>query len=196
MNAVAGSPWTNHSFVLAAVAKYGSALQHASAELRANKEVVMAAVEQDHYALQWASAELQADRGVVMVAVKEDGESLRHASAEVQADREVVMAAVAQNGDALEHASAELWNDPFFVWLKARERLQKLWTVLTVRFYVVLFVKKLQRRVEAGDNERFEAAWAEHSEELTVGVPECVARAVFQHGWAACESSSKCLRVE
>jgi len=95
------------------------------------------------------------------------------------------MTTVAQCEDALRYASAKLRNDPFFVWLKARKRWQKLWTVLTIRFYVVLFVKKLQRRVEAGDNERFEAAWAEHREELTVGVPGCVAKVVFQHGWAA-----------
>jgi hypothetical protein len=106
------------------------------------------------------------------------------------------MAVVARDGDRLEFASAKVRNDPFFVWLKARTRQQKLWTVLTVRFYVVLFVKKLQRRVEAGDNERFEAAWVNHREELTVGVPECVAKVSFQHGWAACESSRKRLRVE
>jgi len=108
----------------------------------------------------------------------------------------VVMAVVARDGFALFYGSAKVRNDdPFFVWLEARTRQQKLWTVLTVRFYVVLFVKKLQRRVEAGDNERFEAAWANHREELTVGVPECVARAVFQHGWAA-HAGRKRLRVE
>jgi hypothetical protein len=193
MNAVAGSPWTNHSFVLAAVAKYGSALQYASAELRANKEVVMAAVAQDHYALQWASAELQADRGVVMVALAQNGLALQLASDETKADREVVMAAVAENGDALLEASDELQEDLFFVWFQARTRSKKLWTVLSVRFYVVLFVKKLQRRVEERDRERFEVAWAEHRDELTVGVPECVGRAVFQHGWAA---GRKRMRVE
>ena len=100
-------------------------------------------------------------------------------------NKEVVLAAVAQHGRALQYASAKLRLDPFFVWLKARKRLQKLWTVLTVRFYVVLFTKKLQRRVEERDRECFEVAWAYHRDELTVGVPECVARAVFQHGWAA-----------
>jgi hypothetical protein len=102
---------------------------------------------------------------------------------------------VAQNGRALRYASAKLKKDPFFVWLKARTLNQKRWTVLTIRFYVVLFAKKLQRRVQAGDNARFEAAWAEHREELTVGVPECIAKVSFQHGWAACESSHKRLRV-
>ena len=169
MNTVArGDDWTNRDFVRKKVAKYGCALLDASAELRA-------------------------DREVVMVAVAEDGDSLTFASAELRADREVVMAAVAQNGDALRLASAKLRTDPFFVWLKARERLQRLWTVLSLRFYVVLFAKKLQRRVEARDNERFEAAWANHREELTVGVPECVAKVSFQHGWAA---GRKRLRVE
>ena len=105
------------------------------------------------------------------------------------------MAAVAQHGCALAFASAELRADSFFVWLHSRTRKQKLWTVLTIRFYVVLFAKKLQRRVEAGDNERFEAAWADHRDELTVGFPECVAKAVFQHGWVA-HAGRKRLRVE
>jgi hypothetical protein len=100
---------------------------------------------------------------------------------------------VAQHGCALYYASDELQQDPFFFWLMFRLREQKLWTVLTVRFYVVLFAKKLQRRVEARDNERFEAAWAEHREELTVGFPECVAKVVFQHGWA---TGRKRLRVD
>jgi len=136
-------------------------------------------------ALDFALDELWKDREVVMVALAQNGLALQFASAELWADREVVMAAVAENCGALRHASAKLRTDPFFVWLKARTRLQRLWTVLSLRFYVVLFVKKLQRRVESRDNARFEAAWAEYREELTVGVPECVAKVVFQHGWAA-----------
>jgi len=133
---------------------------------------------------------------VVMAAMANTVSALCHISVELQADREFVLEAVAQNGRALRYASSKLQKDPFFVWLKARTRKQKRWTVFSVRFYVVLFVKKLQRRVEAGDNARFEAAWAEHREELTVGVPECVAKVSFQHGWAACESSRKRLREE
>jgi len=180
---------------MVAVTQAGYALQWASDELRADREVVMVAMTQAGYALQWASDELRADREVVMAAVAQNGAALLFASAELRADREVVMAAVAQNGDALRLASAKLRTDPFFVWLKARERLQRLWTVLSLRFYVVLFAKKLQRRVEARDNERFEAAWANHREELTVGVPECVAKVSFQHGWAA-HAGRKRLRVE
>ena len=130
------------------------------------------------------------------MAVAKDGHALKWASVELKADREVVMAAVARSEfGAFLYASAELQADPFFVWLKDRTRKQKLWTVLSVRFYVILFVKKLQRRVEARDNERFDAAWADHREELTVGVPECVAKVVFQHGWAA-HAGRKRLRVE
>eukprot|EP00656_Telonema_subtile_P011531 TRINITY_DN1571_c0_g1_i19.p1 TRINITY_DN1571_c0_g1~~TRINITY_DN1571_c0_g1_i19.p1 ORF type:complete len:145 (-),score=43.98 TRINITY_DN1571_c0_g1_i19:357-791(-) len=40
----------------------GRALQHASEELRADREVVLAAVQQDGWALQHASEELRADR--------------------------------------------------------------------------------------------------------------------------------------
>ena len=179
---------------MTAVANYGRALEYASDELRNDRGVVMAAVARYGYALRFASAELKADREVAMAAVANNRTALRFASAELH--REVVMAAVAQDGDALWLASDELRDDPFFVWFQARTRKQRRWTVFTIRFYTFLFVKKLQRRVEARDNERFETAWAEHRDELTVGVPECVAKVAFQHGWAACESSRKRLRVE
>jgi hypothetical protein len=59
-------------------------------------------------ALQCASPELRADRDVVLTAVREEGLALQHASPELRADREVVEAAVSRNGCALEHACAEL----------------------------------------------------------------------------------------
>ena len=68
--------------------------------------------------------------------------------------REVVLAAVAEYGDALIYASKELRADRYIVnFAKACSRPQKLWKLLTVRFFVVLFVKKLQRRVEERDFE-------------------------------------------
>ena len=178
-----------------AVAQDGYALQWASAELRSDREVVMAAVKNYGEALKYASAELRADREVATVAVAQDYRALMLVSDELQGDRELILLAVAKNDRALEYASEELQADPFFVWLKARTRKQRLWTVLSLRFYVVLFITKMQRRVEARDNERFEAEWAEHREELTVGVPECIAKVSFQHGWAA-HAGRKRLRVE
>ena len=97
--------------VLAAVQQNGMALQYASAELQADREVVLAAVQQHGGALQYASAELRADRDFVLAAVKQNGWVLRRASAELRADREVVLAAVKQNGEALRFASAELQAD-------------------------------------------------------------------------------------
>ncbi|MBD97598.1 hypothetical protein CL648_02200, partial [bacterium] len=90
------------------VVKNGRLLQHASEELKGNREVVLAAVRQDGYALEYASEELKGDREVVLEAVKQDGYALEHASAELKGDREVVLEAVKQDGRALQYASAEL----------------------------------------------------------------------------------------
>ena len=97
---------------LAAVQQRGWALECASEELRADREVALAAVRQDGWALRYASEELQADREVVLVAVQQDGRAaLMYASEELRADREVALAAVQQDGLALKHASAELQAD-------------------------------------------------------------------------------------
>ena len=97
--------------ILSAVAINGRLLQHASAELRADRDVVLAAVACRGAALQYASPELQADRDVVLAAMANDGWALRYASAELRADREVVLAAVACRGAALQYASPELRAD-------------------------------------------------------------------------------------
>ena len=75
------------------------ALQHASAELRADR--VLAAVTNNSYALRHASFELRSDRAVVMAALARNGHALQHASPEFRADRAVVLAATANNGYAL-----------------------------------------------------------------------------------------------
>ena len=98
-------------FVLAAVAQYGPALEHASATLQEDKEVVLAAVAQNGRALEFASAALQEDKEVVLAAVAEDGRALEYASAALREDKEVVLAAVAQSGWALGYASATLRED-------------------------------------------------------------------------------------
>ena len=61
-------------------------------------------------ALEYASAELRADREVVRSAAQKDGRALQYASAELRADREVVLAAVAQNGEALRLAPLRIRN--------------------------------------------------------------------------------------
>jgi len=52
--------------MLAAVAQDGRALQAASTELRADRDLVLAAVAPSVYALHFAPAELQADPGVAL----------------------------------------------------------------------------------------------------------------------------------
>jgi len=97
--------------VFAAVAQDGRALEYASPELKADKEVVLAAVAQDGFALEYASEELKADKEVVLAAVAQEWGALEYASAELKADKEVVLAAVAQDGFALEYDSVELKAD-------------------------------------------------------------------------------------
>ena len=97
--------------ILAAVAINGLLLQHASAELRADRDVVLAAVACRGPALRYASPELQADRDVVLAALASNGCALRFASPQLRADRDVVLAAVANDGCALLHAAAELRAD-------------------------------------------------------------------------------------
>ena len=55
---------TAHKWDDAAVAQSGSALQHAAAELRADREVVLAAVAQNGHALKRAAKKLRADPNV------------------------------------------------------------------------------------------------------------------------------------
>jgi len=86
--------------MLAAVKRNGWLLLHASAELRADREVVLAAVGQQGMALVFASAELRSDREVVLAAVEDCCEALHFASVELQADREVMLAAVRQRGSS------------------------------------------------------------------------------------------------
>ena len=50
----------------------------------------MAAVKNEGGALEDASDELKADKDVVMVAVKNDGDALEYASDELQADPEIL----------------------------------------------------------------------------------------------------------
>ena len=97
---------------LEAIKEDGNELQHASLELRADRNVVLAAVRQaGGLAIAYASPGLQADREIVLEAVRQNGDALQYASTELQADREVLLEAVRQNGDALRYASAELWAD-------------------------------------------------------------------------------------
>jgi hypothetical protein len=90
--------------------QHGFALQFASPELQADKEVFIAAVKHLSFQLSFASPDLRVDNEVVMFAVQ-NGSALQFASPELQADKEVVMASVHANPDTIQFASAELQRD-------------------------------------------------------------------------------------
>lgn len=76
----------------------GRALQYASPELRASRNVVLAAVKHGGDALQYASCELRADREVALAAIAHTSTAFLHASDALKADYDVVHAAVSQHG--------------------------------------------------------------------------------------------------
>jgi len=88
-------------------------------ELRSHRLLMLELVKCDPRALQYASTELRADREVVLAAATavtqfarcEGDPSLKYASDDLRADREVVLAAVTHNCEALEYASVELRAD-------------------------------------------------------------------------------------
>ena len=70
---------------MAAVSNNGLALQDASREFRADREVVLTALSNFGRALQ-CSPELKADREVVLTAVNNDIKALKHASPELRVE--------------------------------------------------------------------------------------------------------------
>ncbi|CAK0898393.1 unnamed protein product, partial [Prorocentrum cordatum] len=122
--------------VLAAVRRWGAALQFAAPELRADREVALAAVGVDGLSLPYVAPELRGDREVVLAAVRSCGSSLAHADArlradrgvalELQSDREVVLEASRTWGSALTCAAEALRGDPDFVCRVVRVRLDAL----------------------------------------------------------------------
>ena len=101
----------DQEIVLAAVSVRGSALQFASAELRASGRVVRAAVKSDGLALRFASEPLRNDREICEFAVNQCGVALQYASEQVQNRQTIALAAVSQDGLALRFASSRLQED-------------------------------------------------------------------------------------
>ena len=98
--------------ILVAVEINGCVPQHASVELRADRDVVLAAVTAMRgEKLPPSSGTTETSRDVVMAAVASNRYALQYASPELRADRGVVMGAVANDRDALVHASAEFRAD-------------------------------------------------------------------------------------
>jgi hypothetical protein len=65
---------------------------------RAQRMIHLFAVRQNGNALEHASANMKGDRQVVLAAVQQDGRALSYADRFLQGDREVVLAAVQENG--------------------------------------------------------------------------------------------------
>ena len=95
----------HRAFMLAAVTQDGRALQAASAELRADRDVVLAAVRQNGWALRAASTQLRADRALVLAAVAQSVYALSFASAALQADPVILRAAATQSDSVPKYAS-------------------------------------------------------------------------------------------
>ena len=89
----------------------GRALEHASEELKDDREIVMIAVLDFWPAFQYASERLKGDRKFVIEVVLEKPWALKHASNALKGDQEVVMAAVSKDGTALTHATEGLKGD-------------------------------------------------------------------------------------
>lgn len=108
-----------------AVTQCGYALEYASDELRANKEIVKIALgkpqdeEEDPPALDYASEDLRNDEEVAQLAVSYDEWSLGPLSEALRKNRAIIgRTAVLQDGRVLEFAAADLRRDDDFV--KAR----------------------------------------------------------------------------
>jgi hypothetical protein len=101
---------------ISAIVQNGWALEFASLELRADKEVVIAAVTKRGFTLQFASVELREDKEVVLAAVIQNGWTIRLSFDSLRNDKDIVLAAVAQNVLTLKYASNELRDDEYFLY--------------------------------------------------------------------------------
>ena len=102
---LAGAPAnikSNTLVVLGAFLQNYKALEHASPNLKANKDFMRAVVEDNGLALQYAS------KKVVLATVKQNGQALQHAPEALRGDRDVVLAAVCKSGYALQYVSKAL----------------------------------------------------------------------------------------
>merc|ERR1712194_381862 len=95
-----------YALKLAAPEENRHALQSASADLRADREIVRLGMGQNGCALQFAAEVLKADREIVLVAVAQDGLALKFAAPHLRVDRKVVLTAAAQTCRALQFAPA------------------------------------------------------------------------------------------
>jgi len=112
--------------VLAAVKKFGLALEYADKSLQKDKAIVLAAVKQDGYALGYADKSLRKDRAIVLAAVKQDGSALQFADKSLRKDKAIVLAAIKQYIHALEYADKSLQKDKAIVLVVVKQDGQAL----------------------------------------------------------------------
>lgn len=101
----------DEAIILAAVAKDGRSLQHASPRLRANRKIVEAALKKAPYMFGHVHPDLCDDKEMVQIAVDGDGYALRFMTPELQNDKPLVLRAVKTNGGAIQYASPALKKD-------------------------------------------------------------------------------------
>jgi hypothetical protein len=99
------------SIVLAAVTRYGGALEYAHESLKSDHAIVLAAVTQHGGALEYAHESLKSDHAIVLAAVTQHGWALEDAHESLKSDPAFVQAAVYNQPDALQYASKSLQHD-------------------------------------------------------------------------------------
>jgi len=97
------SMWSDHAWVMQKVQCDGRLLEHASDEIKDNREIVMAAVQHTGFALLFASPRLREDFQVVTAAVTNDGVLLNR-TGQFRGDPTIALAAATQNGHAAKMA--------------------------------------------------------------------------------------------
>ena len=118
------------------------ALQFASKELRADKEVVLAAVKggSDGWLLEYVSKELRADKELVLDAIGSySPDALRFASKELRADKEVVLAALTCDTD-LNWVRDYYWKEDFAMFRNNKDvALEIFYNISAFPFYYFKF---------------------------------------------------------
>jgi hypothetical protein len=105
---------TDRNFILEVCQQNGTALEFApaAAALFGNdRGVLLAACSQTGWALEFAAMNLRNDPEIVLVACRQNGSALRFASRPLKGDAEIVLAACQSNGMALKFAEPDFRND-------------------------------------------------------------------------------------
>lgn len=101
--------------VLAAVKRYGYALQYADESLKKDREFVLAAVRHNCHALEYANKSLKKNREFILEIVRINGRALYWAIETLKKDREIALAAIGQNYIAIRYVDESLRRNPKFI---------------------------------------------------------------------------------